>query len=924
MAYQILSTKLYIPPIQPSLVRRPGLIQHLENGYQAGKHVTLVSAPAGFGKTTIIREWITATEPGKPYGWVSLDDGDNDPIRFLIYLVTALQKVDGEIGRSVLALLQSPQIPALTDLVEGLINEISIASKPFLIVLDDYHLIKTTEVHSLVQLILKRQPDRLHLVIITREDPPLPLPRMRVQGQLTEIRERDLRFSLTEAQVFLVEAMGLALSSEDVGKLEERTEGWAAGMQLAALALEDYPNEEERQAFIEAFTGSNRLIVDYLISEVLQRQDETTRKFLLNTSILERFCAELCDQVVFADGETGSSQLILENLEQGNMFLVPLDNTRHWYRYHHLFSEMLFHSLRRSSPDQIPVLHRKASDWFEANGLIPETMKHALASKDWDYFNVLLNRYALPMIFQGYGSLVIEWCREIPKTYLEKAPDISIYYAWALVLTFRNDFLDAVEEELQIAGRAIEKPGFPAYAEVGQGRARVPFRDWVIGHTCVIRSQILLARFNIYIDPQELIALSLKGLELLPEVESTFRSLCMINLAHAELMQNNSDGAQKAFEKALPFMIDAGNFLGAVADIFYQARLAFYMGQHDRAEMLCQQWKKKFAEMADSSAVGNQPVPEIPAARGLDVVQSLILLEGNQLEEAERLLIKTLELLGWGSWMELLGFIALARLRFIRGNYDGAQETLQRMTRLGTQHAACAEAYLVLFDVKRSLEDPQVRFRAESWVKTHAPNPDIPIALGIGPYHRDAEYFCNLAWAQAQIALGHAQEASTFIGPALKIAKEHGLAFRVAELSILQALVYEGLGNSSAALNELENALDIAETYGYARVFDQSPELDRLLHQAVERKTHSQYAQQLLAFFSRLSAREETIGTDPHWENGQPGLVEPLSEREIEVLRQLATGLNSCRSCQTFIPFPKYPQGTYPKHLFKTGCAQPD
>ncbi len=371
MTYQVLTTKLYIPPIHSNLVRRPKLVQVLENGYKTGRRVTLVSAPAGFGKTTIIREWITAAELGKPFGWLSLDDGDNDPLRFMIYLVSAIQKVNAKIGKTILASLNSSQIPPLLELVETLINEISLESKPFLIVLDDYHLIKKVEVHSILQLLLKRQPDALHLVIITREDPPFSLPRMRVQGQLTEIRERDLRFTLSEAQAFLVRTMGLELSTQDIGKLEERTEGWAAGMQLAALALDELSDDEERRTFIEAFTGSNRLIVDYLISEVLQRQAEMTRQFLLRTSILERFCAELCDQIVFGNDGEGSSQPVLDLLEQGNMFLVPLDNQRHWYRYHHLFSEMLLHSLHRSSLEQIPILHRNASEWFEVQRINP-------------------------------------------------------------------------------------------------------------------------------------------------------------------------------------------------------------------------------------------------------------------------------------------------------------------------------------------------------------------------------------------------------------------------------------------------------------------------------------------------------------------------------------------------------------------------
>ena len=817
-----------------------------------------------------MREWITDAKLGKPFGWLSLDDGDNDPVRFLIYLVSAIQKVNARIGKTILTSLNSSQVPPLMDLVETLINEISLESKPFLVILDDYHLIKKVELHSILQLLLKRQPKALHLVIITREDPPFSLPRMRVQGQITEIRERDLRFTLPETQSFLAKTMRLELSAHDIDKLEERTEGWAAGMQLAALAMEELSNDKERRDFIEAFAGSNKMIVDYLISEVLQRQTETTRRFLLRTSILERFCAELCDHVVFDDHETGSSHSVVDILERGNMFLVALDNQSQWYRYHHLFSEMLFHSLRRSSPEEIPILHRKASEWFVSKGFIPEAMKHALASRDWEYVNILLNKHALPIIFQGYGSLVIEWCREIPKPHMEKSPDICIYYAWALILTFRNDYLDAVEEELQIAARAIENPELPEYAEVGQNMARVPYKDWIIGHTCVVRSQILLARFNTYVDPQELIDLSLKGLELLPEVEYTFRSLCKINLAHAELMQNNPVSAQKAFEEALPFMLNAGNFLGAVADLFYQARLAFYKGHADDAEVICQEWKKKFETMASASEMNNQS-PKIPAARGLDIVQSIIILERNQVEEAERVFVQSLDMLGWGSWMELHGFVELARLRHLQGNDTGAQEVLQRMSRLGPQHTTCAEALEVLFEVKKSPDDPQVRSKAEAWTKKYRPDPSYPFALGIGPYHRDAEYFCNLFWAQVQIALGHFKDASTFVSPALQIARECDLPFRVAELSTMQALIHNGLGNSSAALVELEKVLDISQNCGYTRFFDDGPELNHMLQKAVEKNIHAEYAIQLLD-----SSRSRKNGiTTPTAELGNSSLTTP-------------------------------------------------
>jgi LuxR family maltose regulon positive regulatory protein len=517
-------------------------------------------------------------------------------------------------------------------------------------------------------------------------------------------------------------------------------------------------------------------------------------------------------------------------------------------------------------------------------------MKHALASKDWDHVNILLNRHALPMIFQGYLNQVLEWCREIPKAHLEKSPDVCIYYAWALVLTFRNDYLDAVAEQLQTASRAIGKPGLPEYAEVGQGRARVPYRDWVIGQTCVIRSQILLARFNTYVDPQELIALSLKGLDLLPEVEATFRSLCRINLAHAELMQNHPAAAQKAFEQALPYMLNAGNFLGAVADLFYQARLAFYTGQYDRAERICQDWKKKFAEMASASEAAGQPVAEIPAARGLEVVQSVLLLERHETEEADRLLVSALELLGWGSWMELHGFIELAQLRHKQQNDAGVQEILQRMSRLGPQHAACAEALAILFALRRFPEDPQARSNAETWTRKYAPDPSFPFALGIGPYHRDAEYICNLNWAKVQIALGHFQEASIFIRPALQSARECGLLYQIAELSVQQALIYAGQGDSPAVLEELKRSLEISETCGYSRFFQEGPEIERLLQEAVEKNIHASHARKLLP--SQIKHPNEKPAQTPQKAGSEhPSLVEPLSERELEVLRLLASGL---------------------------------
>lgn len=911
MPYPVLKTKLYPPPARPYLVARSRLVDRMNGGLQAGRQLTLISAAAGFGKTTLTGEWIAESHLDGTAAWVSLDAEDNNPNRFLFYLIAALQQLDPEFGRDILLVMQSSQAAPLRELAIQLINQLTVSEIPVLLILDDYHLIKSEAVHQIVQLIIERQPSQMHTVILTREDPPLPIPRMRVRGQVTEVRERDLRFTLPEAETFLVEAMGLELSSVDVEKLKDRTEGWPAGMQLAALALEEYTGDAERRAFIDAFTGSDRYIVDYLVSEVLERQPEHVRDFLMAASILEQFCGDLCDHVIYGPAEAGKSQQILTGLEQGNMFLVPLDNQRSWYRFHHLFAEMLFHYLQRSSPDRVPHLYRRASQWYEARGDASAAVKYALATGDWDYAAALLERHAMPMILQGQGSLVIGWCRALPKAFLEESPVVCIYYAWALVLTFRNDYLDAVEEMLKMAERAIAAPDCTASVPMGQGKALFPLRNWVVGHACVIRSQILLGHFHMYVDPDELIALSLRGLELLPEAENAVRAICKVNLAHAQLIRNDPIKAQEAFDESLPFMIAASNYLGGVTCIFYQARLAYYLGQLEQAEHLCLHWKEKFAEMACQFG------QEIPALRGLDIVLSILMVERGRFAEAETLLAQALDLPGWGSWMELLGYLGLVRLRCLRGDFTGAEDALHRMLSLGPQHANCAEALHLLLQTQLRPDDPQVRASAEAWVKSTPPALNTPFALGIGPYHCDVEYFCNLAWAQLQVYLGRPREALTFVQPALTCAKDRRLPHRILELTIFLASLYERLGESHLAAAELSNALEIAESNGYMRIFYEIQGIDHLLHKAVERGHRSAFARRLLVDIEQLAGQNGSARRSEQKEPQLSGdgevlrLIAPLSEREAEVLRLIAGGLSNIQIAERLY----IAQGTVKRHI---------
>ena len=369
----ILAAKLFIPPLRHNFVQRARLIERLDQGLAAGSKLTLISASAGFGKTTLASEW--AAVCGRKVAWLSLDEEDNDLTRFLTYFIAALQTITERIlAQGVLDVLQSPQPPPIESLLTSLVNEITTLPDNFMLVLDDYHVIDSKAADEALAFLLKHLPPQMHLVITTREDPHLPLTRLRARGQLTELRAADLRFTPAEAAEFLNQVMGLNLPAEAIAALEARTEGWIAGMQLAALSMQGQP---DAASFIKSFTGSHHFVLDYLIEEVLQRQPESIQTFLLRTSILERLCGPLCDAVLGSPSPSG--QATLEYLERANLFIAPLDNERHWYRYHHLFADVLHMHLMAEQPEQVSALHRRASAWYEQDGSMDNAIRHALA-----------------------------------------------------------------------------------------------------------------------------------------------------------------------------------------------------------------------------------------------------------------------------------------------------------------------------------------------------------------------------------------------------------------------------------------------------------------------------------------------------------------------------------------------------------------
>src|SRR6266487_2156292 len=461
MTTPVLATKLYIPPPPPKVVVRPRLIERLNEGLSAGgtPGVTLISAPAGFGKTTLVSEWVARC--GRPAAWLSLDIGDNDLVRFLIYLISALQKISPNLGAGILDILQTPQSAPIESILTALLNEITtISDNPstrgatlhraepqsgqgFILILDDYHVIDAKPVDDALTFLVEHLPPQMHLVITTREDPALPIPRLRARRQLIELRAADLRFTPSEAAEFLNQVMGLNLSAEDVAVLETRTEGWIAGLQLAALSMQGH---EDVSGFIQAFAGDHRHIVDYLVEEVLQRQPEPIRNFLLKTAILDRLNGPLCDAVT---GQPGGKAR-LETLQRGNFFVVPLDDKRHWYRYHHLFADVLHMHLMAEQPDQVPALHRRASEWYEQNGSSADAIRHALAGGDFERAADLVELASPAMSRNRQEAILLGWLQSLPDELLQYRPVLGVTYAHVLMASGE---LEGVEARLQDAER---------------------------------------------------------------------------------------------------------------------------------------------------------------------------------------------------------------------------------------------------------------------------------------------------------------------------------------------------------------------------------------------------------------------------------------------------------------------------------------
>jgi len=902
METPLLQTKLHIPLVRPGLVPRPRLIERLnatlvlDNKYR-GLHrkLTLISAPAGFGKTTLVADWLTNLRFTIPDSgskaddvsiqnrqsqiqnratWLSLDKGDNDPARFWAYFVAALQAVEPTVGGGTLGAFQAPQPPPLEAVLTALINGIATIPDPFILVLDDYHLITAQPIHDGLAFLLDHLPPNLHLVLATRADPPLPLPRLRIRGELTELRVADLRFTPQEVTAFLNEVMGLGLSAEDVAALEARTEGWVAGLQAAALSLQ---GREHTTSFVQAFTGSHRFVLDYLIEEVFHRQPHHVQTFLLQTAILDRLTAPLCDAVVGIGDwilDIGDhiqyptsniqSQTILEYLESSNLFLVPLDDRREWYRYHRLFADLLRARLQQTQSSRMPGLHRRAAEWYEQNGLMAEAVGHTLAAGDLEEAARLVEQIA-PATLWAHGEVAtfLGWLEPLPEEVMRARPRLALYHAWALLTTVP---LDGVEERLRDVERAL--------GEAKEAVVSAAERQSMSGEVAVIRAMIA----NFQGDEPRTIALCHQALARVPEEDLFLRSTIAGNLGGAYLKSGDLIAAGHALAEASRLSQAAGNTFTALIALSYLADTQAMRGQLHGA---AQTYRQALALAAEQG--GQQWVGTALAHVGLGE----LLREWNDLDGATRHLMAGIELgerqgdviVGPGLQVMLDGTIALARVYQARGDVDGALEVLRQAEGWARKHeplqiARVAAARAWLWAAQGDLAP------AARWAQA------CGLSVDDEPSHlRESEY---LTLARVLVAQGRPDEAMTLLNRLLQAAEAAERTRSAIEILALQALAAQAQGIAAQAQTALGRALSLAEPEGYVRTFvDAGAPMARLLRQAASRGTATKYVRELLTLFD--ASEHGRVGMRPPYPHAQP-LIEPLSPRELEVLRLIADG----------------------------------
>jgi LuxR family transcriptional regulator, maltose regulon positive regulatory protein len=889
MPIPLLVTKLFIPSSRPDLVSRPHLIERLNSGLH--RKLTLISAPAGFGKTTLAIEWIHSLgnipQPSA-VAWLSLDEGDNELARFLSYVIAALRhidEIDNEIGQGALSLLQYPQPPPIETILTLLINEIAAIRRKVILVFDDYHLIDTQSIHGALNFLLKNLPTNFHIIVATRVDPPLSLARLRARDHVTELRAADLRFTSAEAAEFLNQGMGLDLSVEDIAALETRTEGWVAGLQLAALALQGLALREtgttqghtNPSGLIQSFRGSDRLVLDYLIEEVLNQQTESIQAFLLQTSILNRLKGSLCDAVRFglaetpdiSDQTTQSAQSILETLERANLFIIPLDDEQNWYRYHHLFAELLRQRLHQTTPEQISTLHSRASRWYDQHGMPSEAIRHALAAENFERTADIAER-AWPDWSVSFQSIEwLNWLKRLPDEVARPRPVLCVAFAWA---NLNAGNLETARVWLENAEHLLG-----ATTEIRSDEIIVvdedQYQELPISFAAA-RAYHAQATGNV----TGTVKYSQQVLDLLPDGYHPERGTATALLGLAYWTSGDLHAAHQTFSDGLAEMKPLDVIIGT----FVLADIKMTLGQLHEAIHTCEFALEIAANHGEPMPLGTEDV--------YSGISELHREQGNFKAAAQDLAIckqlgEQIELPDW----QYRWCVAQARLKQSQGELEEALDLLDQADR---------------FYVRTPLPDvrPTAAMKARIWIDQGA----FPRALGWvrerGLAVDDAlnflQEFEHITLARVLIAQfkdkplpGTLQEAMNLLERLLKAAEDGGRLRSTIEILVLLAHANQLNGDIPRAQAHLERALALANPQGFFQIFvDEGPPLARLLYgiaspdEVPSGEFSIEYVQQLLAAFPIEEPKPKAQKSE--W-------VEPLSEREIEVLQLIAEGLTN-------------------------------
>jgi len=813
--------------------------------------LTLISAQAGFGKTTLLSEWIRQCE--LPACWLSLEEGDNDPRRFLKYMVAALQTVKETGGEKAEPGIQPGKggdvAPAGNESVlTQVINEITFMGKPFVFVLDDYHMITEREIQEMMLFLLEHMPAHMHLVISSRADPPWPISRLKAYGEIVEIRSEEMRFSADEAREFLNTRMGLGLSYEDVIALERRTEGWIVGLQLAALSMQGHPH---REMFIQAFTGSHRYVVDYLVEEVLSQQPPEMREFLLKTSILSRMTAELCDAVVGRE----NSQAVLEVLERRNLFVVGLDDERRWYRYHHLFADLLRFRLQQENVKVIQDMHKRASTWYAENGLLADAVHHALAANDLDQILQLSEDLTVYRLDEVELKDLLGWLDRMPKTELELYPQLLVTQAWA------NFNLGKYE----LAEKILDRVDWMTNGEEQKSeRAKL-----IQGHAAAIRCYLAELRE----DPRLAMQQAEEALMLLPEEEVQLRAFVAIRKANCLVWFGYLEKAISVYREAGEACQRVGEGQLAINALSEMAATQMLYGRLRQAVENIM----KTCQYAENLAVRDGR--KLPTMGILYRHMATIQRERNELAEAEHYAEEAIRVCEqWGEKEStLVAKMTFARVLFAQGKIEHVEENFEDIQRIAGEispvYVDQFRSWIVLYRLLMGKLE-----QAKEWIG------ETGLSFsGCVEYEQHQNYYI---YARYLLATGKYLQALEMVVAILSGVRSTEAGMYVIRYRTLQAILMNHLGRVDEAMSVMADALGAAREEGYVRsILDEGEQVNELLRMAISRGIEVVYAGELLG---QLES-ETRLSSQPL--PGATYLVEPLSEREMEVLRLLLTDL---------------------------------